>query len=507
MREIGRLVLLIAVVSIGAFAEDDIEIHKLHFGVFNSLGVIDAKGDTVVSDGTTGEPIENQPYNRFGGWMSMGATINQRTDLFVVMAMMTWNSLPLTEDSPFTRMQSLGSNLGQANVSHKFGDLESPILTMKFGAFPFSYSNSKNLGGHLLTAGTYPGTLTSNFWQLIDGNSYNAQGLSAHFSFLESALNVDVNAFFEHGMEPNYNLSPSVIASYKVGDMIEFGAGVVFSHLLAWDDDVVTPKKRDNAFYQGKRLPASEWFKPGLEPKDTLIVPDGDLRAVGDSTVVDPRPDLVEKGIPVAYVEKSLNGIPKSQLEFYTFRGTKVMGRVALTPFSFAEELDKVTLFAEATLLGVKDYPFFYENKLERMPITIGLNLPLPMGLEVTADVEYYKNKFMNHIQKVYETVLPRWNEDESSFFVDSLDPILGAPVKNADGKTIPSDTVKTSHNNGNWFWSVTVKKEIMTRFNIKFKIAHDYLRLYNFFGNPSNEPTFRHDDGWYFVIKSEFSL
>ena len=199
----------------------------------------------------------------------MDATIEDRTEVSVLLGMMTFNSLPLTNGSPFTRMQSLGSNLGYGFISHKLGDVKDPWLTMKAGAFPYGYSSSNNLGGYLYTGGTYPGTLTSNFWSLIDGNDYAAQGAMGHFSFLEDALKIDATLFFEHDLEPNYDLSPGIVASYNLGGMVEVGAGAVFSHLIAWQEKAVTPKLRSNAYTgsntSGQRLPESEWNKPGLE--------------------------------------------------------------------------------------------------------------------------------------------------------------------------------------------------------------------------------------------------
>ena len=46
-------------------------------------------------------------------------------------------------------------------------------------------------------------------------------------------------------------------------------------------------------------------------------------------------------------------------------------------------------------------------------------------------------------------------------------------------------------------------KKTFYDKVTFTAKVAHDFLRLYNFFGNPSNEPAFQHDYGWYFAFKS----
>lgn len=470
------------------------------------MGVIEARGDTTTSYGTTGEPIRKQPFHRYGGWIQLGASVHERTEFSVMLAMMTWNSLPLTTGSPFSRMQSLGSDLGHAYVSHRFGETDRPWLTLKLGAFPFTYSTSRNLGGHLYTGGTYPGALTGNFWDLIDGNSYRAQGLLGRFSFLDGALGIDATAFIEHGIEPHYDLSPGIVAAYRIGDFLEIGAGAVFSHLLAWDEDAVTPKKRNNAFVGDRRLPESEWNKPGLEAGDTLIVADSTDPRLGANLDPTTRPDLTAKGIPVEYVTAADNGIPNSRLSYYTFRGTKAMGRITVTPFRLGDNLEPVAFYAEATLLGVKDYPFFYERKSERVPMLLGVRMPMPRGYEVTGEVEHYKNKFMNNVRTAYEDVLPQWREKERDFTVDSVD-ANGRPVGDGQGGFLETSRPMASHANGEWFWSVSSSKSFSNRLKIRVKLAHDFLRLYNFFGNPSDEPAFQHQNGWYFVFNTTVSL
>lgn len=501
MKKFGVSLSTIGLMGTLGLADDfKVELYPVHYGAFNYLGVIEANGDTTKSYGTSGEPISNQPYSRFGGWVGFGATIEERTDVSIVLAMMTWNSLPLTTGSPFTRMQGTGSNLGHAYLSHKLGDVEMPWLTLKLGAFPYQYSSGRNLGGRLFTSGTYPGTLTSNYWNLIDGNDYGAQGLLASFAFLDGALKLDASAFFEHALEPHYDLSPGIVASYKFGEWAEIGAGAVFAHLIAWDEDAVSPKVRNNAYVGDKRLPSTEWNKPGLETNDTLIVAATDPRL---GTSIDPktRPELVGP----KYITAEQSGVPTSQLDYYTFKGTKAMGRLTVTPFSLGGTR-KAAIYAEATLLGVKNYPFYYEKQADRLPVMFGVDLPLPRGFEVAAEVEHYKNKFMNNVKSVYQDVLPQWQEKQADFFVDSLD-ASGNQILDPTGGFLSSSTPRVTHENGEWFWSVTARKSVLGKVNFTAKVAHDFLRLYNFFGNPSDEPAFQHQDGWYIAFKSEINI
>src|SRR5690606_35616763 len=65
---------------------------------------------------------------------------------------------------------------------------------------------------------------------------------------------------------------------------------------------------------------------------------------------------------------------------YYTFRGFKTMARVSLDIGALAG-LDMVRpgefkLYSEVALLGVEDQPFYYEDKLERLPVMAGIRLP-----------------------------------------------------------------------------------------------------------------------------------
>jgi hypothetical protein len=214
---------------------------------------------------------------------------------------------------------------------------------------------------------------------------------------------------------------------------------------------------------------------------------------------------LQKRQIDPKYITSEENGVPNSQLDYYTFKGIKAMGRIAITPFSLGDDLDKVSIYGEATLLGVKDYPFYYEEKSERMPILFGVNVPLPGGFDVTVEAEHYKNKFMNHIYDTYTLLVPRWEEGERAFFADSLD-AAGKKVK-VDNIYLSSNTPKDSHENGEWMWNFSANKTIHDRITIRFKMARDFLRLYNFFGNPSDEPAFQNPGGWYLALRTDVSI
>ncbi len=460
----------------------EIEIHPAHFGAFTSFGMFD--GDTVESEGNFGA-LENQPFTRLGAWISVGATVDERLDVSLLLALMKWNSLPVTRGSAFTRNQLLSPGMGHAIMSYKFGEVEAPYLTLKIGDMPYSYSPAKNLGGHLYSAGTYPGYLWSNFWTLINGASYNGQGIMANMSFFENSLKVDLTAFLEHGIEPHFDISPGVVASYKVGNFLEIGGGAVFAHLISVNEDITTPKSRLNAYTANGPLSRPDQASPGLELNDSLIVSESDPR-LGQSLDSDhPRfSELAGRGLIPKYYSAAENGTPNSQLQYYTYRGTKVMGRLSLTPFeAFGEGLERMAIYGEVTLLGVNDYPFYYEKKSERLPIMAGMNVPLP-GFELNLEVEHYKNKFRNHIKSTYEYERPIWEETPETFIQDAA-----------------------SHDNGTIFWSISAKKTVLDRLAFNLKFARDYIRTYNFFGNPTFESANKSQGSYYWVLQTELNI
>ncbi|MDZ7262100.1 MAG: hypothetical protein ONB05_08355 [candidate division KSB1 bacterium] len=65
---------------------------------------------------------------------------------------------------------------------------------------------------------------------------------------------------------------------------------------------------------------------------------------------------------------------------YYTFGGTKVMARIAfdpkpLLPWNFFGRRD-VRIYGEMAVLGIKNYPRYYEKITERMPVMLGFNIP-----------------------------------------------------------------------------------------------------------------------------------
>jgi len=78
-----------------------------------------------------------------------------------------------------------------------------------------------------------------------------------------------------------------------------------------------------------------------------------------------------------------------------------------LLPMPFLGSAD-LKVYGEIALLGVKNYPLYYEKRSERMPLMAGINMPTFKLLDVLAvELEWYKSPFPNSSRFIYEDRSP----------------------------------------------------------------------------------------------------
>ena len=99
-------------------------------------------------------------------------------------------------------------------------------------------------------------------------------------------------------------------------------------------------------------------------------------------------------------------------MEYYTFRGFKTAGRASID-FGALFNSEKIrpgefSLYSEIALLGIKNQPYYYENRAHRRPIMAGINLPT-FGLldRLTLEYEHLASPFPNSNAAVLQGQLP----------------------------------------------------------------------------------------------------
>jgi hypothetical protein len=154
----------------------------------------------------------------------------------------------------------------------------------------------------------------------------------------------------------------------------------------------------------------------------------------------------------------------------YTFSGIKVMARLTLDPQAFFNcrilGKEDLKVYAEAALLGDKNYAPWYMHHRERMPVMFGFNFPAFKLLDVLSfEGEWYGS--------------PYWNSQENIWKGRS-------PVPYTGGSPDPNNwQAKTDDQ---WKWSVYASRRIGSYLRLSGQIASD--RTPRFWYTPG-PPTF----------------
>jgi hypothetical protein len=351
----------------------------------------------------------------------------------------------------------------RAEARYTFGDTARPWLQLGFGLFPVKYNpDARNLGEYLLRSAAYPNFLTTDF----EFPMTRLVGIRAG-STLWNSLHQDLLLTMETNYWPVGDLSLSYLAGYSIGRFADIGAGVSFQHLISvWDSQEVNGQKR-------------MYTTPKNNPDDMFVDADGDTG-------------------------------------YYTYRGTRLMGRVALDPKTFIPAMifgeNDLRVYAEIAVLGVKNYASYvivgdtvrdslgfpittplgtdsivnprlakgfsyYDSILQRMPIMFGINIPTFKMLDVCAvEFEWSGNRFPNSYRRA------------GDMDNQGLVPLPVRPAVGTAGATWEQ-----------WKWSLYVKRTFAKRFSISAQAARDHMKP------ATHHPGNRQDRGDFLIKKDHW--
>jgi hypothetical protein len=326
-------------------------------------------------------------------------------------------------------------------------------LLLKAGIFPYKYNpDAKNLGEYMFRTWTYPTVITTGGLEFVNSAGTQLSGFAANSRI--GTFENDILLTIQSDRVPIMGLSISDIMSYRLG-ILTLGAGYMFDNIYSPEDRHLTPKEKVlNRWYQlsdGRKMSGKE------------------------------KVDLEDQGQFPATVTVVDSG-------FYTFAGQKAMVRGALDfgrlfNTSLMSEHD-LRLYFEAILLGVKDYPVFYEKKADRTVYMAGLNIPTFGLLDLlSAEVEYCSNPYRNSTQ---------------------------GPL--SDGAAVPRlynmyPTLPEKVDEDDWKWTVYAKKQVYEKFAVHAQVANDHIRMLDVFSVPYSREFLTQKNHWYWVFKLSYSL
>ena len=320
-------------------------------------------------------------------------------------------------------------------------------MQASLGMFAFKYNHeARNFGDYLFRTGTYPTYIFSNF----DFPAARLLGLHVTSDAVQN-LHADLLLTSEAFMFPLFDFSLTAIASYKLFNAIEIGAGIDFARCLPVMDSLTSPK-----IDIGKSYTA---YNSYIRPKSYLL-PNGDTA-------------------------------------FYSFQATKVMARASIDPKPFfgSPELfgpEDLKLYGEICWVGVggynalnlpdSGYRAWYNSLNQRTPRMVGFNFPAFRILDVlSCELEYFPSAIPNDYSTILESSTPM--------------------------PYIPGGYGSAFQEPKFWRWSFYAKKMVVQGFIVTGEAAFDHMRTTILDGTTQfYEATSRPGD-WHWMLKFGYSF
>jgi hypothetical protein len=348
--------------------------------------------------------------------------------------------------------------MDEADMSYDFLNGDFP-LSLQAGYFKFKYNEeATNLGEYLFRSGCYPTFVTNNFdfpmARLLGFNVENTilkdnSIFTAHHSLLLTS---------ETAIYPYEDLSLSYIFSASfLKKAFTIGGGISGARMFSVNENNTTPHLANTI-----------------------------------SSITNVRNT----------VDANNNPITTGDTSYYTFAGTKLMGRFSFDPKPFiplnifgAEDLK---LYGEVAVLGTKNYPIFKDSSIrydllsERTPMMVGFDFPTFKFLDVLSlEFEYFKNRYFD---SYYNEVVGNGSR-------------FPLPYTQARGNLPGVDSTSYDHDVK---WSVYAKKTIGKNIQVIAQVAKDHRQAtINLsdprYGDYGDNLTTSKD--WYYMIKLAYGF
>lgn len=312
-----------------------------------------------------------------------------------------------THAPPFYAVSLYKVYVSEARLTWSTDGSGASFLGITAGNFSYVYNrDAHNLGAYLLRGPVYPGLLMSGFKaDDLDTSRATHTGFRIQHA-LGEAFEQNLLLLNERHLPPTFDWSLAYVAKYRPMRGIEVGGGVNFYRVMPYSREL------SEVEYAGS-----------LEPS-------------GDTVT-------------------------------YSHQGTKLM---ALFSVDFKNWLElprasprDLRLYGEAALIGVRNYGAVYDDPLERLPVTLGFNIPTLGLLDLfSVEVEWYGSPYRNDLANI---------GNPSAIVADWMTSIRPVPTP------LPV-TGPYAHSSGDdWKWSVLLEKTVARHVQFTAQVANDHYR------------------------------
>jgi hypothetical protein len=363
------------------------------YGHFESGQIV--RGNLMPQLITVVKSSNSDPYDINHVWVEdaviecgFDAIYREQLKLAFTLGTKLYYSYPMVYPQKYTKNLRQDVYMGDLYAQYHVGDIAMPFFLGQIGYFIFKYNpDCRNFGDYLFRTGTYPIWFNMSF----DAPWSRLLGMHAQTNLFHS-LKLDL-LLISATVVPAMNWSLAGLVNYDVAGLhfINIGAGIEGANLFS-------VYSKDFSYYYG-----------------------------GD-------PTSPHSGINSRYITK--NG----DTAYYTFQGTKVMGRISIDPkaflpkefnvfglpFRFGE--NDLKLYAEADIIGLKSYPDSglagaggtwdliapsYNKLWQKMPVAFGFNVPTFKLLDVlNGEIEWFGARYFNdatYLMNLGDSPLPMY--------------------------------------------------------------------------------------------------
>jgi hypothetical protein len=401
-------------------------------------------------------------------WTLQEARLSDRSRLFVGVGGAYYFVFPRAPIATDPNVNSKRSAFGLTDAHGEFtlvggGFEEDHLLLLKAGIFGYKYNpDAKNLGEYMFRTWTYPTIVYTGGLEVVNSAGVQLSGVALNTKLGIFSNDLMVTVQTEHA--PIFGLSATDLVTLRLG-ILTLGGGIMFDNFYHPDKKVLESHEDGNKWYTlagGDSLPAGTKmaFK---EYKDLK----SGLRQGNDTLVVDSG--------------------------YYSFAGQKVMLRGALDfgkllPEWLVSEGD-LRLYFESILLGVKDYPTYYDDMLERTVTLVGFNFPTFRLLDLLSlEMEYAPTPWKMSTDRPHGGA-------------------LAVPI--GENSTLPAGSFPnvTRYKRDNWKWTLLVRKNLYEGLALYFQAANDHMRLLDNFSSQSQYEIFQTPQHWYWAVSLKFAI
>jgi hypothetical protein len=504
----GLALLCLSLPGAAPRAQDDarLDIKPMKFGgshEFGSLYDIYLLGDDAVH--------APEWIDHFGSYFMQEIVVDGKLDLKAGIGGVFEYAKPELTQERFAGSQGKMFFVGPsvAEAMYHFGGVENGSFSIGGGMFPYKYNpDAANLGEYLFRSVPYPAALYTGALNVIGDNAAYLEGFKANFH--AGGFSADALLLTETGLAPLYDWSVGLVVNYSgAGGLFEVGAGVNFKRLISIDSKKTTVDSNDNAYFQrgGKWYVGNTDYYAGPAAFYGKLAQDSarfdantlahyhsladSLTAIADSL----NPGSQGPGAG-AWLNPATNHFDGA--EYFSNAGTVVTARAALdlkklfnSAIFGAQDL---RLYGEVGILGVRNYPVYYDKITERMPIMAGFNLPAFGYLDLAAvQFEYFKAPYQNNVNRVAfnNYAIPYYPEGTNATFSEN-------------------DYYDVA-NKDNYSWSILLRKTVLSCLSLNVQIARDHYRTigkewyYDGRGEP-NEVLYK-SSSWYWMTKLAWNI